>query len=207
VALTETNLNYLNSKDSTLNAHGFLAGQFWCELMAVALEQELHFLGFWSVVKNSLGYIDESSGRFWPTYHHYKLAATHLKGNYYKVQVKNAPHALKALSSADRSGIVVIIMNQLNNKETLPFSLEIGKVMNKDKGSTLTIPDLPGLNGTIQYKDVMPPMSTQLLVFDYSGKLIKKLDYAAADGAQPPRNAKKLKQPVFTPVKAPGANE
>ena len=192
-------MNYINSQDVELSAHGFLAGQFWCELMAVALEQELQFLAFWSIIENTLGYIDESSGKLWPTYHHFKLAATNLKGTYHKVQMRNVPQPFKALCAADGTKIAVMLLNQQNDGRSQPYRLEISfaELMQEGEGAELFVPGVRELKGSISYADEIAAESTELLLFDYRGKLLRKYIYSRARQDQPPQLQKKVKDALF----------
>jgi hypothetical protein len=202
IALTETSLNYKNSPDPELDAHSFIAGQFWAELIGVGMEKGLAFIAFWSVVESSLGYIDEKTGRFWPTYHHYKLAADNLKGTYYKSEISPGIKDLKSIVAADSNQISVILLNQKNKGKHHKYSLRIGnaKVQGKD-GTNILIKDISSLKSTIVYNDSIEDESTSVLVFDYSGTLIKKINYKKSDGINAvPKLIKEAEKPVFVSI-------
>jgi hypothetical protein len=183
IALTETNLNYKNSPDPELNAHSFIAGQFWCELMGVGMEKGLAFIAFWSVVESSLGYIDEKTGKLWPTYHHYKLMADNFKGNYCKREISAGIKDLKVIAAADSNYITVMILNQKTKGGSYTYSLQMGdgRIQNRSEVQ-IKINDLEKLKSIILYQDIIEDESTSLLVFDYSGKLVKKYNYKNSDG-------------------------
>ncbi|MCW3104193.1 MAG: hypothetical protein JWO09_2633 [Bacteroidetes bacterium] len=183
IALTETNLNYRNSPDPELDAHSFLAGQFWCELMGVGMEKGLAFIAFWSVIEVSLGYIDERTGKLWPTYHHYKLMTDNIKGNYYKSEITGANKDLKVIAAADSNYITVMLLNQKNSKSSYKYSIQLGNGTITGTGDVqIRIKDLAGLDSTFVYSDSIEDESTGLLVFDYSGRLVKKYSYKKSDG-------------------------
>jgi hypothetical protein len=184
IALTETNLNYRNSSDPELNAHSFIAGQFWCELMGVGLEKNVEFIAFWSIIETSLGYIDENTFKVWPTYYHYQLLATNLKGKYYKTETSAAAPELKVIVAADSSTITVMLMNQKNQGRNYRYSLQMGdgKIIDRSK-VRLSIKDIDDLKRTIVYNDSLEDESTNLLVFDFSGQLLKKYVYRKKDKA------------------------
>lgn len=199
IALTETNLNYINSVDPDLNAHSFIAGQFWCELMGVGMEKGLEFISFWSVIESSLGYIDENTGKLWPTYHHYKLMADNFKGTYYKSVLTAGIKDLKTIVTADSNFISVMILNQKNKGSHYKYSLQIGKFkINERKEVRIRINNMKPFKNSLIYNDSIEDESTTVLVFNYFGNLIKKYNYKKSDGANGiPKLVKELNQPVF----------
>lgn len=199
IALTETNLNYINSVDPDLNAHSFIAGQFWCELMGVGMEKGLEFISFWSVIESSLGYIDENTGKLWPTYHHYKLMTDNFKGTYYKSAVTPGIKDLKTIVTADSNFISVMILNQKNKGSHYKYSLQIGKSkINERKEIRIRVNNMKLFKNSLIYNDSIEDESTTVLVFNYFGNLVKKYNYKKSDGVNGiPKLVKELNQPVF----------
>jgi hypothetical protein len=199
IALTETNLNYKNSPDPELNAHSFLGGQFWSDLMGVGIEKGVEFIAFWSVIESSLGFIDEKTNKVWPTYHHYKLMSGNMKGNYYKSEVGGGVKDLKSIVCADSNYISVMLLNQKDKGSFYRYSLQIGK--GKTQGDSrihVKVKDLERLQSTIFYNDSIEDESTGLLVFDYAGKLIKKYSYRKSDGKNAvPKLIKDQLEPLY----------
>lgn len=183
IALTETNMNYRNSPDAELDAHSFLAGQFWCELMGVGMEKGLAFIAFWSVIEVSLGYIDERTGKLWPTYYHYKLMTDNFKGTYYKSEITGSNKDFKVIAAADSNYITVMLLNQKNSKSSYSYSIRLGNgIIPENSGVQVKIKNIAGLDTTIVYSDSIEDESTELLVFNYAGKLVKKISYKKSDG-------------------------
>jgi hypothetical protein len=200
IALTETNMNYRNSADPELGAQSFIAGQFWCELMGVAMEKDLEFVAFWSVIENSLGYIDEKTNKFWPTYHHFQMTAKNFKGEYCRSTADPKFPMLKQLASADDSTISVLIMNQAEKKGYQKFSLAVGPGQMLSAGAAvLTIPSVKEMSGTILYNDSIRYESTWLLKFSKNGELLSKTVYEKGDAA--PKKVKIRQEHLF--VKLP----
>lgn len=186
IALTETNLNYLNSVDPELNAHSFLAGQFWCELMGVGMEKNVEFISFWSIIENSLGYLDESR-RPWPTYYHYTLMAQNFKGSYCTSEKQGDAKYLKVIAATDTGQITVMLLNQKSQGSKYRYTLQMGRgKIQGTSGVQIRINNTDMLTGNIIYTDSIQDESTCLLVFSPSGKLLKKYAYKKSDG----RNAK-----------------
>jgi len=202
IALTETNMNFKNPEDPDLGAHGFIAGQFWCELMAVGIERGLEFVAFWSIIENSLGYIDEKTGKLWPTYHHYKLMADHIKGTYYKNEITEGVKDLKVIAAADSNYISLILLNQKNNHGFHRYSVQIGNATIKgNSGVGIRIKNIESLKSTILFNDSIEDESTSVLVFNYSGTLVKKYNYKKSDGPHAaPKLVKNASQPLFVSI-------
>jgi hypothetical protein len=199
IALTETNLNYKNSSDPELDAHSFIAGQFWCELMGVGLEKGVEFIAFWSIIENSLGYIDEKTGKLWPTYHHYRLASENFKGRYYRSAVSDGIKDLKTIVTADSNYIRLMILNQKNKKSHYRYTVQMGngKITGR-KEPQITVKGLNLLKNTLIYSDSIEDESTSLLVFDYQGQLVKKYNYKKHDAA--PKLVKEVAKPIYVSV-------
>jgi hypothetical protein len=183
IALTETNMNYTNSPDIELNAHGFLCGQFWCELMGVGMEKGVEFLAFWSVIENSLGYIDEKTGKLWPTYHHYKLMTEYFRGVYYRSESVQPTRDLKIIAAADSQRISIMILNQRNKGSKYHFSLQVGPIENPEQAEHhFRIVNIAGVKNGFAYENEIEDESTTLLVFNLEGSLVKKIEYKKSDG-------------------------
>lgn len=191
-ALTETNLNYQNSSDPELNAHSFIAGQFWCELMGVAMEKNVEFVSFWSIIENSLGYLDES-WRPWPTYHHYMLMAQNFRGSYCTSEKRGDAKYLKVIAATDTAQITVMLLNQKNQSSKYRYTLQMGRgKIRAASGVQIHINNTGKLAGNIVYTDSIQDESTCLLIFSPSGKLLKKYEYKKSDS----RHAKPKPVPV-----------
>ncbi|MDQ3047997.1 MAG: hypothetical protein M3R27_10645 [Bacteroidota bacterium] len=195
IGLTETNLNYRNSPDGELNAHSFIAGQFWCELMNVGLEKGVEFISFWSVIERSLGYIDEESGKLWPTYHHYSMMSQNFKGNYCKSLVSEEGKFLKVGASMDSSRIHVMVMNQKNEGKGYRYSIQLGSgKVEGGVGVKIRITGTESLTLNSIYTDSIQDESTCLLTFNHQGELIQKLEYKKSDSK--PLLIKKTEKPL-----------
>jgi hypothetical protein len=109
VGITEANICYRNDVDPNdiysfnvtddeidgYGANSFIAGQFWAEMIAKGIENNINYLNFWSAIEGNnaplasndpddddatgnitnIGYIDNVTNCKKSTYHHYKLMA------------------------------------------------------------------------------------------------------------------------------------
>lgn len=183
MAITESNLNYRNSTDPELNAHSFLAGQFWCELMGIGMEKGLAFIAFWSIIENSLGYIDERTWQLRPTYYHYKLMAENFKGKFCPSEIKRGLKNLKVIAAADTENITVMLLNQEEAGTRHEFKLRIANSNKSNFDNNIVwIKDKDAHSNEMLYSDIIEGESTMLLVLSRQGTLVKKYMYKKSDG-------------------------
>lgn len=177
IAITEANINHLNDSTDYLystGANSFIGGQFWVELMGIAMEQRVAFVNFFSVMEggtslNNIGYINQSNNRK-PTYYHYKMLADNFKGNY--CRAGDNQNRVKVFASKDDNQVAIIFLNQKMTKD-----YDITMRLNID--SLAMRPSIVHVDAGIakEYRDKIYRESSVLLVFDTSGALIKKLEY------------------------------
>jgi hypothetical protein len=187
MAITEAHINYRNSSDHSVNAQSFLAGQFWCEMLGVGLEKGLEFISFWSIIESSLGYIDDYNQHLRPTYHHFKLMASHFKGFYCKSDMPADIQDLKVIAWEDDNYISVLLLNQKANRKTYRYSLYFGRNKSADgRGIRVKIHTRNMYYENVIFSDTISDESTELLVFTQSGVLVKKYRYYNYDPAGAP---------------------
>jgi hypothetical protein len=177
MAITEANINYRNSGDPDLNAHSFIGGQFWAEMMGVGMEKGVEFISFWSIIEKSLGYIDEETWKLRPTYHHYKLMADNFKGNYCTSDVMGTVKDLKVIACADSDHIAVMLLNQKSKGSKYKYTIQLGNGKMMGKGVQIRINNTGILYSNILYTDSIEDESTTMLVFTPGGQLLKKYEY------------------------------
>jgi hypothetical protein len=79
--ITEFNLSYNNKADDGPEKKGtnsFLAGQYWADMLSLAMKEKLAFINFWSVIEGSntsesKGYLNRTSEKPLSTYFIYLL--------------------------------------------------------------------------------------------------------------------------------------
>lgn len=184
-AITETNVNYKNSLDSSkaeVNAHSFFAGQFWADILRIAMEKKLEFVCFWSIVEKSLGYIDDSTYVPRPTYHHFKLMSDYLKGKYSTSTFDIKVDDLKVITSYNEEQIAVMVLNQKKLGKGYQYTLHIGdgKIVSSN-GINIRINEASLVKGNVVYSDYIEDESTVLIVFSRYGDIIKKYEYNKKD--------------------------
>jgi hypothetical protein len=184
-AITEANIGWQNAAGDNLygvGANSFIGGQYWAEMMGVAMKQGVDFVNFWSVEEGggsntNIGYIEPSNNNKKPSYHHFKMMADNFTGNYVN-GTTNKPN-VKSFGSQDAQHIAVLILNQdqaagYNYKVKLNTSaVSAGAALNININA----------NVNVEYSDVIQSQSTVLLIFNAAGALVKKYEYTLTGNA------------------------
>ena len=174
IGITEANLNYLSSNGQGspgLSSETFLGGQFWAEMMSIAMEKGIDFLNFWSIKEGGLLSYINSNNEKRPSYHHFSMIANNFKGTYYPSTA--SPTNLKAFASKSSNEVVVMLLNQ--NTSTQTYTIDLNSTTNG------TIRFSTGIVGTFQCE--IAGEATSLLRFDLSGTLIQHTSYSINDPA------------------------
>jgi len=190
-AITEANINWQNDAADDLygvGANSFIGGQFWAEMMGIAMKNGVDFVNFWSVAEgnnnaSNIGYVNASTNVRKPSYYHFKMMADNFKGNYVNSTVNLAN--IKSFASQNSQQIAVLIMNQDQaNNYQYTVKLNTSSIAG---GNPLKINVAAGL--ATEYAGAITAQSTILLVFNANGALIKKYEYTLSGNAvagQPP---------------------
>lgn len=184
IAVTEANVDYSNPVGDTLSGTGaasFLGGQYWAELMGIAMKQGVDFVTFWSVIEGDtpereLGYLD-ADGSLRPAYYTFKIMAENIRGN--AVTATDNRTNVKAFAAKDTDQVVVLILNE-ETSTNLDYKVRLDT--SSITTNTLRINADAGVNA--ETTGTIDAQSTTLLVFNSSGTLTKKIEYKA-DGGTP----------------------
>jgi hypothetical protein len=175
--LTEFNITYRNPAD--LSATGiavpsFINGQFWADVFAMCMEYGAFTVTPWCIQESDrdetyFGYIG-APPTFTPhsTYHHMKMMADHMSGNYVKMTTNNA--FVKAFGSISETLTTILLMNQ-SETETVEF--DFSKVNKASDG--LEIRANAEINASL--KDSIAPNCTRIYQFDKNGVVVKAVEY------------------------------
>lgn len=178
-AITEINVNYRNPVGDNLygtGASSFLGGQFWAEVLGIAMKKNVGILNFWSTIEGNgdelnIGFLDRTNGAKKPTYYHFQMLAQNFRGEY--VDGTDNQANVKAFGSKDGSQVAVMIMNQ---DQGTNFNYTVKLNGDAVGGSNpLKINISAGI--AAEYTGTIENQSTQVLVFDMAGTLIKKIEY------------------------------
>jgi len=184
-AITEANVNWQNSSTDNLNGTGvnsFIGGQFLSEMFGIAMKNNVSIVNMWSVVEGNstalnIGYIDGATGNKKPAYHHFQMMAGNFSGNY--VAATSTQTNVKVFSSQNSGSTTVMIMSEdLSNNFNYTIRLNTGTATGTN---SLKVNVNAGIAS--EYNDVIQNQSTQLLVFDAQGNLVKKINYTLAGHA------------------------
>ena len=187
IAVTEANINWKNPQADGVfgvGANSFLGGQFWAEMIGICMKKNVDFINFWSVIEgNELGYLNQVSTLPKPSYYHFKMLADNFNGIY--CNGKDNKANIKSFGSKNGNQISVIILNQDQSND---FIYKLRLDTNLISGTNPLKINIDA--GTaIEYSDTAFEESSALLVFNSSGKLIKKCVYKLygnADKNMPP---------------------
>ncbi len=187
MAVTEANVNHQNPSSDGITGVGaksFIGGQFWAELMGIAMQQRVDFVTFWSTIEgDELGYISHSSGSKRPSYYHFQMMAQNFRG--ISVAATDNQANVKAFGAKDVDQIAVMIMNQ---EQSSSFNYTV-------RLNTSTVSGINPLKINIdaavaaEYAGTIADDSSIVLIFDASGVLTKKIEYKLhghADSNLPP---------------------
>jgi Fibronectin type III domain len=175
MAVTEANVNHQNPSGDSLTGVGaksFLGGQFWAEVLGIAMRQGVAFVNFWSTIEgDELGYISGDGTTKRPSYYHFQMVAQNFRGS--SVAVTDNQANVKTFGAEDVDQIAVMIMNQDQSSSfNYTVRLDTGTVsglnplkINVDAGVAAEY------NGTISTE------SSIVLIFDASGAIKKKIEY------------------------------
>jgi hypothetical protein len=176
--LTEFNITYSNPDDLGLegiSVPSFINGQFWVDIFALSMEYEAFCVTPWciqesDVAKTYFGYIG-SPPNFTPhsTYYHMQMMSKNIKGNYIKMSCNKG--FFKILGSENETENSFLLMNQ-NEKESYSFDLNS---INKKNNNDLLITSEKELKAN--FKGIITPNSSMVLVFNKSGVLKKQVIY------------------------------
>lgn len=184
VAIGEMNVEYAFSdpRPRGVSAHSFLAGQFWANVMNVAMRNGLLYVAPWSVKEGDpLGYINSADVPL-STYYHYQMLAKNFRGAHTATThtVNGAAEPLVVtFASKDPTQVAVMIMNQ---KEigSLPYTVRLdNNAIVANSALKVNVP--AAINVEYTAPQALPPQASVLLLFDNAGNLISRTGYRLAD--------------------------
>jgi hypothetical protein len=175
MAVTEANVNYQNpSGDSVtgVGAKSFIGGQWWAELMGIAMQHGVDFVTFWSTLEgDELGYISGDGATKRPSYYHFQMMAQNFRGN--SVTATDNQTNVKTFGAEDVDQIAVMIMNQDQSSSfNYTVRLDTGTVSGTNP---LKINIDAGV--TVEYNGTISTESSVVLIFNTSGVIKKKIEY------------------------------
>lgn len=183
MGITEANINYNNPANDELyglGANSFTGGQFWAEMMGIAMKRGVDFFNFWSViegnsVQSNIGFMDDNGKK--PSYYHFKMLADNFYGNY--CSSTDNQTSVKTFASIDSNQVAVLILNQ---DPTGDYSFNI-----RLNTETITGNDFLKINVNAglgkECKGSIPKQSSLILLFDKNGVLKKRIEYKLSGNA------------------------
>lgn len=186
IAITEANVNYRNTSSDDLwggGAKSFVGGQWWAELMGIAMLHHVDFVTFWSTIEgsttggNELGFIGADGTTKRPSYYHFQMLAQNFRGN--ATAASDNQPLVKTFAAKDSDQIAVLLMNQEYDTN---FSYAVRLDLSTPAGGSALKVNVDA--GTpMETSGTIVSQSTILLVFDSTGTLKKKIEYRLAGQA------------------------
>jgi hypothetical protein len=172
IGITEANIGYANPSGDNiygLGTNSFIGGQFWVEMMGIAMQQGVEFINFWGMT-NTLGMLDENN-RKRPNYHHFQMMAGNFTGSAIKASTNLAN--VKVFASKSSTQTAVMILNQSSStNHNYNLKLASGSVSGNN---TLKINVDAAID--IEHSGNIQNQSTTLLIFDQQGNLTRRCEY------------------------------
>lgn len=194
MAVTEANINYTQPSNSDgldgVGSGSFIGGQFWAEMMGIAMQQGVDFITFWSTIEGSSTYWESENGYFSgdgtikrPSYYHFQMMAQNFRGSSITATdtvtaTGNDQPNIKTFASQDTDQIVVMVMNQdLSSSFDYTVRLNTGAV-----SGTKPLKINVDAGVAVQYDETISPQSSVVLIFDPYGTIKKKIEYKLSGG-------------------------
>jgi hypothetical protein len=188
-AITEFNASNtrvrINNVEGT-GTHSFFCGQHWAMMFGVGMERGAFTMTPWSIHESDgnrsnydLGYldgVDPVTPR--SSYYHEMLMAENFKGNFAKSATNQS--LVKSIASKDIGQVTVMLLN-MDLNAIYNYSVRLDNVI-FSSSSALKIQVDTGIPR--EFNLSLKPQSTQVLVFDLQGNLIKKCEYTITDAQQ-----------------------
>lgn len=179
LAVTEANIEYMNPAGDNLygvGANSFIGGQFWSEMMGIAMKKGVSLFCFWSIIEGGgantdIGYLNGRTGVKKPSYYHYQMMAQNFRGKYAS-STDNLAN-IKTFASVDGNQVSVIILNQ-DEVSSLNYTVKLNTA---SVGGTSTLKINVDAGISKEHSDFIHNQSTILLVFDLQGNLLKRIEY------------------------------
>ncbi|HEX7150365.1 MAG TPA: fibronectin type III domain-containing protein [Thermoanaerobaculia bacterium] len=188
MAVTEANINYNNddAADGPAGVGGksFIGGQFWCEMMGIALHQGVDFMTFWSVTEgDGLSYLSSDGTQKRPSYYHFEMMAENFRGS--MVTTTDNRGNIKVFAAKDVNQVAVILLNQ-ESSGTQTYKVRLN---NDDVSGTYDLEVNVNAALAADTSGSIENQSTIVLIFDAAGTLKKKIEYKLSHATASPAQA------------------
>ena len=184
-AITEFNSHWMvdTSLGNDFLPYTFYNGQIFAEMYDLGMREGAFTICPWSILEGGarrqgtdLGMFDLVGNKYFPrsNYYHTQMLAQNFRDNY--LSHSNTQKDVTVIPMGDKSGVSVMIINK-NKSNNFQYTLQLHLSNKEVSDHLITI----NANLSTVLKADMQPASTQMLVFDKEGKLIKKYIYSAKD--------------------------
>ncbi|MBC7652930.1 MAG: hypothetical protein H7098_00485 [Oligoflexus sp.] len=184
-AITEFNSHWIVDENlgNDFLPYTFYNGQIFAEMYDLGMREGAFTICPWSILEGGadregtdLGMFDLTNGKYFPrsNYYHTKMLGQNFRKNYLSHQ--NTKKELTVIPMGDKDGISVMIINK-NKSNGFEYKLQLNRSEEKENEYLVAID--AKLKRFINAK--IEAATTQMLIFNKKGKLIKKYTYSAKD--------------------------
>ena len=175
-------INIANDGSARRTPWSFYAGQYFAMIYGVGMKKEASFICPWSLTEGEwrkatdMSMFENKAKNFAPrsTFQHLKMLTDNRKANYMKSTSSSG--FLKSVGMKDASGSTLMIMN---TDEKLAYKTTIKLDLANISPTEFEVKADAGL--AIELVEAIPANATITMVFDESGKLLKRITYTKAD--------------------------
>jgi hypothetical protein len=184
-AITEFNSHWIvdESLGEDFSPYNFHNGQIFAEMYDLGMREGAFTICPWSILEGGadregtdLGMFDLVGEKYFPrsNYYHTQMLAQNFRSNYLSHQ--NTNKEVTVIPMGDKNGFSIMIINK-SKSNSFQYNLQLHNSQEKNNDNLIAI----NANLKSVFKSNMPPASTEMLIFNNKGKLIKKYAYSSKD--------------------------
>ncbi len=184
-AITEFNSHWIvdESLGEDFSPYNFHNGQIFAEMYDLGMREGAFTICPWSILEGGadregtdLGMFDLVGEKYFPrsNYYHTQMLAQNFRSNYLSHQ--NTNKEVTVIPMGDKNGVSIMIINK-SKSNSFQYNLQLHNSQEKNNDNLIAI----NANLKSVFKSSMPPASTEMLIFNNKGKLIKKYTYSSKD--------------------------
>ncbi len=184
-AITEFNSHWIvdESLGEDFSPYNFHNGQIFAEMYDLGMREGAFTICPWSILEGGadregtdLGMFDLVGEKYFPrsNYYHTQMLAQNFRSNYLSHQ--NTYKEVTVIPMGDKNGVSIMIINK-SKSNSFQYNLQLHNSQKKNNDNLIAI----NANLKSVFKSSMPPASTEMLIFNNKGKLIKKYTYSSKD--------------------------
>ncbi len=184
-AVTEININTTNPTPNDVEgvgSNGFMAGQWWADMLLTGVVQGNSWMTFWSAIEGGdgsstdNGFLSQTTGKKKPIYYHLQLCAQQMTGTVFPTTDNQDSVAVHSVQKASGGWAILVLNYDVNDAFEARIRLD-----NQAIGGTE--PLKINVNGGVskEFTETIPANSTTILQFSASGYYNGQYSYDLAN--------------------------